>query len=180
MRIASQQAFYKTRLRKLLPSELDSCENRNSAECLDLLRKDLLVYEDENNDTAYLGHRFFGLNVEIIFDAIRPPNSKPLAYSADISYSTVVYRLGNVGVADLLIVIAYFFVGFVTFRSELASIALFPFWLLKFFRGAQQVRTIEDASAAVLDVIDPLRLNGDVYKIGTYVLSWAFVVCRLL
>ena len=92
------------------------------------------VYEDDNGDIGITNLPMFALVVDVDLRSTGAKLAKPGSYIVALSYSTYLFRLGNVGASDAFLAALYFVIFATVFRSELQALVLLPYSIWKLMR----------------------------------------------
>jgi hypothetical protein len=136
-----------------------------------------IVYENEQGEPAWNYHKYFRMNVKLDLIATSSEQSRPGSYASQFQYDTCIFRIGNTGACQTLMCLLYFILFFVGFKSELVGLLRFP---VSVWKVARCRKNQDDAVALLLDIIDPLRINRDIYPLSNLLMAFLYAAFRAI
>lgn len=149
--------------------------NRN----IDCKKEQILVYENKFGDVVWNEHAFGTLRVRMSYLSTGQVSGRPSAYNVHIEMRGLLYRTGNVGWWDLAIMILYFMLFFVAFKGQLAALVMLPWSIWRIVKYREKVYRYWDACDLIMDCLDPLRINRDVFPSFNGLLALFSAFCRV-
>ena len=148
---------------------------------IDFGQEKVSVYEDEHGDVTYFEEPVL---VESFRLKIRKVElGKPGNFEIFFDWSSCVFRLHNLGEGRYYqpgLLIAYLIIFSAAFRGELAAMVFLPFTILTLHTSRSSTETPTKAATQFLNILDPLRINMDVFAIGNMVLGLLSAACIVI